>query len=110
MAARRDGVPGKRTPTGILTHLKDTPLGIILEEIENRSEVAAVEVGLELLKLSSKGADDVNLAIKKIISAASDGKQHDFTVAISGESGLTIHCNTLPNEMSQDPNCAVIAN
>jgi len=65
MAVRRDGVPGKGTPPGILTHLKGTPLGRIIEEIERRSELSAIEVGLELLKLSGKSSNDLNLAIKK---------------------------------------------
>jgi hypothetical protein len=100
MAARREGVPGHRTPPGILTHLSGTLLGRIVEQIEERSELGSIEVGLEILKLSGKSSNDLNLAIKKIAASAKDGKQHDVTIATSGESGLTIHCNDFLDEIA----------
>ena len=38
MAVRRDGIPGNRTPDGILTRLHETTLGRIIQEIESRPE------------------------------------------------------------------------
>ena len=73
-------------------YLSGTPLGRIVEQIEERLELGAIEVGLEILKLSGKSSNDLNLAIKKIAASAKDDKQHDVTIATSGESGLTVHC------------------
>ncbi len=100
MAARRDGIEGQRTPPGILTELRDTAIGRIINEIEQRSEAGAIAVGLELLKLSGKSARDLSGSIDRIAAAAADGKEHDVTVAKRGESGITFHCNSLPDLVS----------
>ena len=59
---------------------------------------AAIELGLELLKLSSEGVLDVSRSIDKIAAmAAQDGKHHDVTLANSkAGTGITVHCNDLP--------------
>jgi hypothetical protein len=108
MAARRDGINGNRNPPGILTALKGTSVGRIIEEIETRSEPGAIGTGLELLKLSGKTASGLSRLIDKIVNdAAKDGKAHDATIAIGNEgSGLTVHCNSFPatiaaNELSR---------
>lgn len=100
MAVRREGIDGDRTPPGILTQLRDTRIGRIVGEIEKRSEPASVGLGLELLMLSGKAAREIGDAIDKIASvAAKDHREHDVTVAFAGtKSGLTVHCNTLPND------------
>jgi hypothetical protein len=102
MAVRRQGLAGTSTPPGILTKLRDTSVGRIIEEIERRSDPAAIGLGLELLKLSSESAIDLSLSIDKIVAmTANDGKQHDVTVASSkGASGITVHCNNLPDALA----------
>ncbi|MGF1630204.1 MAG: YecA family protein [Kiloniellaceae bacterium] len=99
MAARRDGVAGERIPPGILTQLKGTAVGRIIEEIEKRSEPGAIAAGLELLKHSGKSANDLSRIIDRITTdAAKDGKPHDATVAIGqADSGITVHCSALPD-------------
>ncbi len=102
MAARRDGVPGQKVPPGILTALKGTAVGRIIEQIERRSEPGAIGVGLELLKLSGEGANSLSRGIDAIVAtAAKDGKHHDITVASSeAASGITVHCNDLPEAVA----------
>ncbi|MBB5048510.1 hypothetical protein HNR60_003277 [Rhodopseudomonas rhenobacensis] len=102
MAARRDGVPGEKVPHGILTALKGTAVGRIIEQIERRSEAGAIGVGLELLKLSGESADNLSRGIDAIVAtAAKDGKPHDITVASSkAASGLTVHCNRLAESVA----------
>ncbi|KAF0245067.1 MAG: SEC-C motif family [Planctomycetota bacterium] len=102
MAARRDGVEGERVPPGILTRLKGTPVGRIIEEIEKRSEPGAIGTGLELLKLGEKSVNDLNIVVDKIVSAAKkDGKPHDATLVLSDRSGgVTIHCSPLPDDIA----------
>ena len=102
MAVRREGVAGQRTPPGILTHLRGTSVGRIVEEIEKQSDAAAIGFGLELLKLSSQGVRDLSGSIDKIAAmAARDGKPHDVTVANSkAATGITVHCNNLPRSLA----------
>ena len=102
MAVRREGVAGERTPRGILTQLKNLRIGKIVAEIERRSEPALIGLGLELLQLSEGAARDISEAIDKIAEiTAKDGREHDVTVALGKEkSGLTIHCNSLPDDVA----------
>jgi hypothetical protein len=101
MAARREGVNGEKHPPGILTELKDTAVGRIIEQIEKRSEPGAIGTGLELLKLSSTSANDLSRMINKIATDAErDGKLHDATVTTDqAGSGITVHCSALPDEV-----------
>jgi hypothetical protein len=104
MTVRREGLPGERTPPGILTLLRGTSVARIIEEIERRSDAGAIGVGLELLKLSSQSARDLNLSIDKIAAmAAQDGKEHDISLSVGGGkpvSGITVHCNNLPDALA----------
>lgn len=104
MAARRDGLPGERVPPGILTALKGTAIGRIIDQIEHRSEAAAIGVGLELLRFSGKSVKELSRGIDAIVAAAAkDKKHHDITVASSeATSGITVHCNSLPNGVADE--------
>jgi hypothetical protein len=102
MLARRDSVEGEKVPPGILTALRGTAVGRIIEEIEHRSEPGAIGVGLELLKLSGESASNLSRGIEGIAAAAvRDGKHHDITVASTqAASGITVHCNNLPESIA----------
>ena len=101
MAARRDGVPGQKVPPGILTALKGTAVGRIIEQIERRSRPGAIGIGLELLKLSGESANTLSRGIDAIVAtAAKDGKHHDITVASSRRRRITVHCNDLPEAVA----------
>ena len=95
MLVRRDGIPGKDTPDGILTRFAATALGRMTKAIEASPEPATIDLGFMLLTL---GEDSV-VALSKVIDqiaqhALADGKSHDITVGLGqGETGLTIHCN-----------------
>lgn len=99
MAVRRDGVDGERTPPGILTELRDLTIGRMIGEIEKRSDAGAVDLGLELLKVSGTSAHNLSQLIDRIVSrAARDSKEHDATFGFSkAGSGITVHCNDLPD-------------
>jgi hypothetical protein len=102
MAARRDGVSGRRTPEGILTRFTGTPVAAVIGQIEAVAEPAAIDLGFLLLTLGEDAVDLANKAIPKIVRMArSDGKPHDMTVAIDKESaGLTIHATDRPDEIA----------
>jgi hypothetical protein len=99
MAVRRDGIDGERTPSGILTQLRDLSVGRLVYEIENSSDAGAIDLGLELLKLSGDATRDLSAAIDRVASdAAKDLKAHDATILFGKtDSGITIHCNDLPD-------------
>lgn len=98
MAVRREGVPGKATPDGILTRLDATEVGRIIREIEARPEGATLDLGFMLLTLRESTVLDASRGIRRIAALSQrDGKNHDFTVAVGdGRTGLTVHCNHDP--------------
>ena len=102
MAVRRDNVPGKRTPDGILTRFGTTTLGRFVEEIEARPDPATIDLGFMLLTLDEDTVVNVSKGIDAMArQARRDRKGHDLTVGIGGGStGLTIHCNDDPIPIS----------
>ena len=100
MAVRREGLPGVRTPDGVLTRLAGTHVGRILSDIESRPDSPTIDLGLLLLSLDEKSTDTINAAVTKISDeAAKDRTNHDFTAGFhSSSSGLTIHCNERANQ------------
>jgi hypothetical protein len=97
MAERRDGVDGERTPKGILTFLKGTSLGRMIEELNAMGTPWATAAGLELLKLGSETAKDLSVAIDRLADQAARGKYGGSTFVFRKESsGLTIQCNSQP--------------
>lgn len=104
MAARRDDVPGARTPAGILTAFVDTPFSRIVAQIEDRAEPVAIALGFLLLELSGNTVKALNRNVTRVLEfVAKDGGMHDMTMGLGQSSaGLTIHGNTLPaNEANE---------
>ena len=95
MAVRRDKVPGKATPEGILTRIRDTAIGQIISQIEMQSDPRVLDLGFVLLKLSEHAITNISKAIQTIEEKArKDGKSHDISVPLTeARSGLTIHYN-----------------
>jgi hypothetical protein len=104
MMVRREGVPGARTPDGILTRLTGTHVGRIVSEIEARPDPTIIDLGLQLLSPDEDSADTINEQISLISTqAAEDGGNHDFTAGFgASSSGLTIHCNNRPREAAAE--------
>lgn len=96
MAARREGVSGRRVPDGVLTRTSSSALGWIIADIEARPEPGVIDLGFLLLSLNEKMILDVSRGIQRIIHLARrDSRVHDITVGISSEAtGLTVHCNS----------------
>lgn len=103
MTVRREGIKGNDTPPGILTQLRGTAVGRIIQQIEKEANAVPVALGLQLLRLSEDAARDISGGIDKIVKlAAKDDKEHDLTVALAeAKSGITIHCNSLPTEIAR---------
>ena len=99
MAVRRAGIPGKRTPDGILTRFENTALGHIVKEIETNLHPATIDFGLMVLTLSEDAVLSISEGIDRITNLTrSDRKVHDFTAGFGEAStGLTIHCSEDPD-------------
>lgn len=102
MLVRREGIPGKGTPEGILTRFNATALGRMVKGIEARSDSATIDLGFTLLTLSEDTVLEVSSGIDLLAKRGiADGKSHDLTVGLnSGRTGLTIHCNNDPIEVA----------
>jgi hypothetical protein len=98
MSVRRDNVPGKGTPDGILTRVANTSVGRILREIESRADARTLDLGFMLLMLGENAILKLSKAIDVIVERArTDGKSHDISVPLDEvAAGLTIHCNEQP--------------
>ena len=103
MAARRDGLPGARTPPGVLTRLTATSIGRLIQEIEANPSPPAVELGFLMLTLAEDTVLGLSAALDKALSASSrDRQNHDITINIDAiHSGLTIHVNEDPRERAE---------
>jgi len=95
MAVRRDEVPGKATPKGILTKFLSTPIGDLISSIERRAEPGIIDLGFILLSLNEATINTLNSYVNKILKLSKvDGHSHDCTMSFTGlDSGITIHCN-----------------
>jgi hypothetical protein len=104
MTVRREGLPGKATPEGVLTCLKSLTIEKLLKQVEARPEGAALDFAFTVLTCNeetvrqlSKGIDrTANLYIR-------DGKHHDFTMSIGSNpaTGVIVHCNNEPIDIAR---------
>lgn len=94
MSVRRDGVPGARTPEGILTALVGTPLGQLIEQIEAAQDPDTFDVGFAFLMLSGETCRSINEGLRRLSDMAkADGQTHDMSIGFQGVDGLTFHCS-----------------
>jgi hypothetical protein len=100
MLVRREGIPGKSTPDGILTRFSTTAFGRMFKEIEALPDPATIDLGFTLLTLAEDTIIEVSKGIDQLAKhAVADGKNHDLTVGLgSGDTGFTVHCNNDPIE------------
>lgn len=98
MLARRQGIPGAKVPTGILTKFVGTTVGRWIKQIEKQEDPATIDFGFMLLRMSEDTIDQINQGVDHLaMLAISDQRNHDLTLAIES-SGLTVHCNHFPLE------------
>ena len=102
MLVRREGIPGKATPDGILTRFTATALGRMVKAIEARPDPALIDLGFMLLTMSEDTVIDVSAGIDQLARrGVADGKSHDLTVGLGrGGTGLTIHCTDEPIDVA----------
>ncbi len=95
MLVRREGIPGKGTPEGILTRFSATALGRMIKAIQARPGPATTDLGFTLLTLGEGTVLEVSAGMEqRAKQGIADGMNHDVTVGLrTGSTGLTIHCN-----------------
>jgi SEC-C motif len=103
MLARRAGIPGEKTPKGILTRFDRLTIGRVLSQIEEAASPELTSLGLLLLQVDQKTAKFLSTGIDRIVNRAKlDGKNHDISVAIGeSNSGITVHCNSLAEDVAR---------
>jgi hypothetical protein len=113
MAVRRRGVPGTRTPPGILTKHQGTYFELILKQIEHSNDKAAVNFGFLMLQISGKSISAFNTAVAELIkSYLSDKRTHDASIMFgSANAGITLHVgrDDFENAMARLRNHCVLA-
>lgn len=98
MIVRRDGLPGKDTPEGLLTRFKDTFVGRVIDEIDRNPNALCVELGLSLLEMGEHGIKDVEALVSRMAARG----RGDVTLPMDNRSsGLTIHCNSDPQYIAE---------
>jgi len=104
MLARRNSFPGKTTPEGVLTRFDNLAIGRLLTEIEAAASPMLTGVGLHLLQIDTESATFLSAGLDRIVrEAREDGGSHDIsTKAKASESGLTVHCNVLPDDAAHE--------
>ncbi|AEP10475.1 SEC-C metal-binding domain-containing protein [Micavibrio aeruginosavorus] len=93
--ARREGLPGERTPKGILTKLQGTFFDRLIQQISRLETDNVLELGYFLLEISEDGANQLAQSCETIMTQARlDRRAHDATMGFA-KSGITIHSNYL---------------
>jgi hypothetical protein len=102
MMTRREGLPGKKTPEGILTLINNTSFGHLIRQIEEKDDSAIINLGFMLLTLNEDAVQEISNGINVISKRATlDSPHHDFTIWFGkNKTGLTIHCNRDSLEIS----------
>jgi len=96
MMARRDGVPGETTPPGLLTRYYNTPLGIILSELEQGGWPEMVGLGMQLNQLGSETGIALNSRMMSM-QLKVQGEQESSDISLPhDQAGFTFHYNLDP--------------
>jgi hypothetical protein len=100
MMVRREGLPGKRVPEGILTKMRGTFYERLIEQIEHRPDPAVLELGFTLLSMGEDTCRAVHNAIEGLTEMMKkDGKRHDFVIGMTEPgTGICFHCNPTPSQ------------
>ena len=98
MMVRRMGVSGSRTPPGILTRLRDTTFGKVVEQIENSDDPACIELGLALLQVSENTIKEIDGGLVSLRNRGTETDEHDMSFHFEKIGGITIHVNSRDRE------------
>jgi hypothetical protein len=92
MAVRRDGVPGDRTPPGILTLTKGSAYERLIAQIDGEPRGDLLDLGFMLLQMSSESAAKLSHGIDYATRRAREtGGVHNVSIGTGKDTGITVH-------------------
>jgi len=108
MMARREKIPGRKTPDGVLTRFKGTSVERIIKQIEYKDDSNSVDFGFILLTLGETTVRKLDEGVNEVMRrSCADRANHDFTISLPedpathhGRTGITIHCNFYPENVA----------
>jgi len=101
MMVRRDGMPGERTPEGILTKFEGLTIKKVLKQIEEKPDSGTLGFAFTVLssdeETTKKLSDGIDEASRR---CENDGRAHNFTMSLRSApaTGVIVHCNRDPAE------------
>jgi hypothetical protein len=97
MAVRRDGVPGDRTPPGILIATPGSKYDKLVSQIDSDPRSDLVDLGFMLLKMSGESASQLSQGLEYVMRRARETRGiHDVTMGSGRDTGITVHSSYLP--------------
>ncbi|WP_158808550.1 nuclease-related domain-containing protein [Beijerinckia sp. L45] len=101
MGARRLGLPGRRTPAGILTALEGSRLDAMIESIEACPHGAMIDLVLLIYQLSGNSLKRLRDGVDEVLENARRHGSSDFGFGFSN-TGITVHANSAPRIEAED--------
>lgn len=92
MGARRLGLPGKRTPDGVLTLVAGRKLDEIIAAIEAEPFGPAIDLVLLIYQLSGAAMNELADGVDRVLEFGRQRGSSDFSMGF-GDTGLTLHAN-----------------
>jgi hypothetical protein len=96
MTVRREGIPGKRTPEGILTKLAGITIERILKQIEKKPEPDTLEFAFTVLSCGEEATKKLSVSIDEAGERFKrDGRSHNFIMSLRSApaTGVLVHSN-----------------
>lgn len=95
MGARRAGLPGKKTPDGILTAIDGRRIDALIKVIEADPFGPMIDLVMLMYQLSGNAMKELAAGVDGVLQAAQTRGSSDFTLSFAN-AGLTIHANGSP--------------
>lgn len=95
LGARRLGLPGKRTPDGILTACAGRHLDKLIAAFEAEPVGPMIDLGLLIYQLSGSALKELADGVERVFDLARQKGSSDFSMGFA-DTGVTIHSNFMP--------------
>lgn len=96
MGVRRVGLPGKRTPEGILTVIVGSKLDSLIMSIESRPTGEMIDLVMLIYQLTGTAMKELRQGIDSVVATGRWRGSSDFVLGFAG-SGIAIHANLVPD-------------